>query len=325
MRRSWLALIVVVLIIGGAVLISTRLKPPATEPTEGPAPSTATVPSTTAPPTTATTPSTAAPSTATRVGTATPSTATAVPEPPKPEPPDAKVLLDDAERLVAARKPLEAIQALSRAMAHSPKPADAKAIATRLTKLVDEVLFSRRPCPPLSVTHEVVSGDSLWRIARKHHTTIGLVKRLNGLKSDAIRVGQRLKIIPGGFDVEVVKSQFRLTVTKDGLWIRQFKVGLGKDGATPVGEYMAGHSITEPPYTAVYPPIPFEDHKNNPLGTRWVTIQGAGKGQYGIHGTWEPDSIGKERSKGCIRMLNDDVEWLFDLLVPGHSKIVIRP
>jgi lipoprotein-anchoring transpeptidase ErfK/SrfK len=74
----------------------------------------------------------------------------------------------------------------------------------------------------------------------------------------------------------------------------------------------------------VFPHVPPSDHKNNPLGTRWIPIEGAGK-DYGIHGTWEPDSIGKESSKGCIRMRNEDVQWLFDLIVAGESKITIKP
>ena len=44
------------------------------------------------------------------------------------------------------------------------------------------------------VIHKVKSGESLGSIARKHRTTVANLKRWNGLKSDNIRVGQRLYI-----------------------------------------------------------------------------------------------------------------------------------
>ncbi|GJM84202.1 hypothetical protein HMSSN139_66980 [Paenibacillus sp. HMSSN-139] len=43
---------------------------------------------------------------------------------------------------------------------------------------------------------------------------------------------------------------------------------------------------------------------------------------YAIHGTNEPDSIGKDESLGCIRMGKKDVEELFDL-VPKGTKVKI--
>ncbi|WP_067842227.1 LysM peptidoglycan-binding and 3D domain-containing protein [Amphibacillus sediminis] len=42
--------------------------------------------------------------------------------------------------------------------------------------------------------YEVESGDSLWKIARDHHTTIATLKNLNDLDSDLIHPGQVLKI-----------------------------------------------------------------------------------------------------------------------------------
>ena len=44
-------------------------------------------------------------------------------------------------------------------------------------------------------SYEVKSGDSLWRIAKNHGTTIEKIKKDNGLKSDTIHPGQKLKII----------------------------------------------------------------------------------------------------------------------------------
>ena len=317
MRRSWVALIVVVAIIAVAVVVGTRRRP--AEPPEGP-----TTPST----------STAAPTTeveATKPATETPApkpdTSTPVETPKEePKPPKAEAVLKKAEAQLAAGKRVDAIKILSAALRGGTEPDDPAAIKGRLAKLTDDALFGPKPCPPLSITHQVVQGDRVWKLANKHKTTVELIQKLNRLKDpDSIDVGQRLKIIPGGFDVEVVKSQFRLTVTKDGLWVRELKVGLGKDGSTPVGAFVAGHKLKQPTYFGDGSPVPFEDKKNNPLGTRWITIEGAGAGQYGVHGTWEPESIGKEMSKGCVRMLNDEAEWLYDLVVPGQSKVVIKP
>lgn len=43
-------------------------------------------------------------------------------------------------------------------------------------------------------TYKVRKGDNLGKIARKHGTTVATIKRLNGLKSDNLSVGQRLKL-----------------------------------------------------------------------------------------------------------------------------------
>jgi len=234
---------------------------------------------------------------------------------------DSEAVLKAAAQALAAGKKAEALKVLSEAVLRGPKAPKAGEMKARLAKLADEVFFSGKVVPPYSVAYTVARGDSLAKIAKKHKTTPELISRLNGLKTDVLHPGQRLKVVPGGFDVTVDKSDFRLTVTKDGVWVREFAVGLGKDGTTPIGEFVAGHKLREPVYFGDGKPVPFGDKQRNPLGTRWITI----KGQYGIHGTWEPESIGKEGSKGCVRMLNRDVEWLFDLIVPGDSKIVIRP
>ena len=46
---------------------------------------------------------------------------------------------------------------------------------------------------------------------------------------------------------------------------------------------------------------------------------------YGIHGTIEPESIGRQSSMGCIRMRPEDVEVVYEVLVEGASTIEIRP
>ena len=311
MRRSWLALALVVAVIAVAVVIqvTSRSKtPPTTEEQKG----TPVVPKEPTPePAPKKTPEPPPP----------PEAKKAPEEAKKPEPvTDPATVLKEADTQIAANKQVEARKLLSDAFLLNPASEKAGEFKTRLAKLNEELLFSPRPSP-LSIIYEVVPGDTLGRIAAKHKTTTELIQRINGLKSDTIRPGQKLKVISGGFDVEVVKSKFLLTVTKDGVWVREFKVGLGKDGSTPVGEFVAGHKLERPTYFGDGARIPFGDKKNNPLGTRWITIQG----EYGIHGTWEPESMGKEMSKGCVRMLNEDVEWLYDLIVPGVSKVAIKP
>lgn len=51
------------------------------------------------------------------------------------------------------------------------------------------------PSTDASVTEYVVrSGDTLWLLAQRYHTTVDAIKRLNGLTSDNLRIGQVLRI-----------------------------------------------------------------------------------------------------------------------------------
>src|SRR5690606_27148832 len=51
-----------------------------------------------------------------------------------------------------------------------------------------------QPQPSSSDTYTVKKGDTLWAISRKYGMTVDELKKLNGLKSDLIHPGQKLKV-----------------------------------------------------------------------------------------------------------------------------------
>ena len=53
------------------------------------------------------------------------------------------------------------------------------------------------PCTGASATYVVQQGDTLFRLSVRYGTTVGAIRRANGLRGNGIRVGQTL-IIPGG-------------------------------------------------------------------------------------------------------------------------------
>ena len=59
----------------------------------------------------------------------------------------------------------------------------------------------------------------------------------------------------------------------------------------------------------------------NPMGVAAMTLSG---GDYAIHGTNNPDSIGGFVSYGCIRMYNQDITDLFDRVNVGTPVVVTR-
>jgi len=59
-----------------------------------------------------------------------------------------------------------------------------------------------KPAEPETTVYVVQNGDYLAKISKKYNVTINSIKRINNLKSDTIRVGQKLKL-PGKIDVGV--------------------------------------------------------------------------------------------------------------------------
>jgi lipoprotein-anchoring transpeptidase ErfK/SrfK len=172
----------------------------------------------------------------------------------------------------------------------------------------------------------IQSGDYLQKIARKYNTTVALLKEMNGLESDMIRLGDRLLVFSGGFSIHVSKSRNELDLLLNGKLFKRYPVGTGEFGKTPAAEFTLVDKIVEPPWTRPSDGKQIEyGDPENVLGSRWMAIKSADHPEltgFGIHGTWERNSIGKQSSAGCIRLLNEDVEELFDL-VPRKTSVII--
>ncbi len=171
---------------------------------------------------------------------------------------------------------------------------------------------------PKSIQYEVKAGDSLVKIARIFKTTVELIKKSNNLDRDTIIPGRRLKVWAAPFSIVVDKSQNILILKSDEEVIKTYVVSTGTNNSTPVGTFQIVNKIAHPTWFkagAIVPPTSPE----NVLGTRWLGFNLPG---YGIHGTTDPASLGKQVTEGCVRMANPDVEELY-MLVPEGSEVTI--
>jgi LysM repeat protein len=257
----------------------------------------------------------------------------AVPEQVQKNAVEEKPVIDPGNRLIAQVQILinsnELLQARERCYMVLERSNNQQAIKKAKSILSDiniQLLLTESSMPEKS-EYLVRKGDSLGGIANTHSTTLDLLKTNNNLTSDVIHPGDYLRVFNGEFSIKVDKSENKLVVYMNDRFFKEYDIGTGKHGSTPQGKFVISDKIKEPPW---WKPgggaIPFGDPENV-LGTRWMSIQAVeGTPQvrgYGIHGTWEPETIGGQTSRGCIRMLNKDVEELF-LLVPLGTEVKIN-
>ncbi len=104
-----------------------------------------------------------------------------------------------------------------------------------------------------------------------------------------------------------------------------FPVAIGKAGwETPTGEFTVFEQIVEPGWTspfdgAVVPPGP-----GGPLGDRWIGFWSDGTDVIGFHGTPNRESVGTAASHGCVRMYNEDIRQMFDMVAMG-TPVTVEP
>ena len=167
--------------------------------------------------------------------------------------------------------------------------------------------------------YRVLPGDQLRRVAKMYNIPWEYIEKLNRIDARRIRPGQDLKVIKGPFSAIIELSRFELTVHTNGYFVRRYPVGIGKDGTTPLGKFQMLNKVANPQYTGPDNRVIAADDPANPLGEHWLDL---GNG-YGIHGTIDPQSIGKAESRGCIRLQNTEVQEVYNLLGIG-SVVEIR-
>jgi lipoprotein-anchoring transpeptidase ErfK/SrfK len=108
----------------------------------------------------------------------------------------------------------------------------------------------------------------------------------------------------------------------------RFPVGVGRSGKTWTGEARVEGKYVRPAWAPPqeirreHPNLPDVipgGAANNPMGEAALTLRG---GEYAIHGTNRPQSIGGFVSYGCIRMYNRDIVELYRLVAVGTPVVV---
>ncbi len=193
-----------------------------------------------------------------------------------------------------------------------------KELQKKLEEINLKIIFSRL-LDEYSSEYIVKPKDALSKIAREFNTTVELIKRANSLNSDTIRPGQKLKVNTSAFSMVVDKSQNLLFLKRKDEVVKTYVVATGKDNSTPAGNFKITVKLANPTWYktgAVIAP----DSAENILGSRWMGFDLKG---YGIHGTTEPDNLGKQVTLGCVRMNNQDAEELFGLVPPGTEVTIV--
>lgn len=110
-------------------------------------------------------------------------------------------------------------------------------------------------------------------------------------------------------EIIVDKSNHRLAVVSGNVILRNYEVGLG-GGKTPEGKFVISEKVKDP-----------NGSSTGVFGSRGMTLSDS---RYGIHGTDEPGSMGKDESLGCVRMKKEDIEELYDLVPMGTPVMITQ-
>jgi|688.fasta_scaffold03254_7 lipoprotein-anchoring transpeptidase ErfK/SrfK len=114
--------------------------------------------------------------------------------------------------------------------------------------------------------------------------------------------------------IEIDIIQRKLSLKQGNQIIKSYPVGVGnsKEFMTPIGVFAVKQKDAKPGWVHPFKPsIKIPPGPKSPLGTRWISFYEKNGLIFGIHGTNEPESIGKFSSHGCVRMLVKDSEDLF--------------
>jgi lipoprotein-anchoring transpeptidase ErfK/SrfK len=226
-------------------------------------------------------------------------------------------LLNEAKTL-QAKGDLPALKKIYQKLVNDfPNSAEVMSWQKKIDDTNMKLLFSSA-LTPKSALYMIKPGDTLTKIAREFKTTPELIKKSNGLSDDKIIPGRKIKVWKAPFSIVVDKSQNILLLKSDEEIMKTYIVSTGKNNSTPVGNFKITSKLINPTWFKAGAVIPAGSPKNI-LGTRWL---GLDRPSYGIHGTTEPQSLGRQATQGCVRMTNQDVEELY-IIVPIGTEVII--
>ena len=251
--------------------------------------------------------------------------------------PEVDDLITEAIALISAKpgRIIDARDRLNEAMSMPMNEQQRAFVKKQLSELADKWLFSGAVFEQdkLCGSYKVELGDKLKTIGRRFKVPYEVLMKINNItRPKALRAGETIKVINGPFHARIYRSAFTMDLYLQDTFVRSFPVVLGRPGMeTPTGYWVVrpDGKLISPTWTDTYTGKTYEaQDPDYPLGSRWIGlegVEGSAKGRTGfaIHGTTAQEELGTARSRGCIRLYDENVILVYDLLVQGLSHLVI--
>lgn len=207
-------------------------------------------------------------------------------------------------------------------------PEQAKQITDLLDQLAGTVIYSRQHyLEPAYITQP---GDTLESIAKRYSVPWQLLGRINGLmpvdapsadettKDQPLPQGMELKVVRGPFDAVVRLDRHELTLMLKNRYAGRFPIGVGRDQPKLDGSYQVLDKTSNPTYYGPDNVTIGPNDPKNPLGSAWIGLTD----RIGIHGTNDPQTIGRDGNRGSISVSERSLQDLYGILSVG-SRVTV--
>jgi lipoprotein-anchoring transpeptidase ErfK/SrfK len=239
--------------------------------------------------------------------------------------------MDAVQKNLAEGKLAEAHLALSSLYGNPDLPAEhARQITDLLDRLAGTVIYSRNLyLGPAYVTKQ---GDTLEKVAQRYDIPWQLLARINGMmppgvsyddnraKDRPLSPGMPLKVVRGPFNALVRLDKHELTLTVQNRYAGRFRIGVGRDQPKLDGNYTVRDKALNPSYYGMDGVNISPNDPKNPLGGAWIGLTD----RIGIHGTNDPQSLGRDDGRGAICVADRDLQDLYGILSVGSRVTIVR-
>ena len=244
--------------------------------------------------------------------------------------------LAQVNKALAEGKLAEAHLALSTLYCSNPdlSPDQAEKLNDLLGKLAGTVIYSQQSF--LEKPYMVQPGDTLDRVAKQYGMSWQFLGKINNLlppkgicdendKDRPLPAGTSLKVVRGPFDALINLGRHELTLllrdpSGADRYAGRFTIGVGHDQPNLEGDYVVRDMTLNPAYYGPDGVNVQAGDPRNPLGAAWIGLTD----RIGIHGTNNPQNIGRDGSPGSICVGEGDIQDLCGLLSVGSRVKIVR-
>jgi hypothetical protein len=186
-------------------------------------------------------------------------------------------------------------------------PEENRLLIDLLDQIAGTVVYSREHL--LERPYVVKSGDTLQRVARAYGVPAQLLAKINGIRDpENLQPGQELKVVRGPFDAVIDLERHELTLKLGGLYAGRFPIGIGRNQQDIEGIYFVQDKIVQ------------SGDSSGPLGRYWIKLDD----RIGIHGTNDPQNVGRDDGPGTICLDERNIEDVHDILSIGSRVQILR-